>query len=293
MKISLLILTHKRHRDLHELLQSLFTLKKIEDVEIIVIDNDPDSKLEEVIRTKYPQVLYYRQETNKGVSGGRNAAIKLSTGDILVFIDDDALFVSPDVFSIIKSTIEKQPGIGCIAFRIRNQFNRKTLKREYPHPDLRTANLRKYVGYYVGAGHAIRRDVFQKVGLYPEEFIYGFEELELSYRMIAKGYKILYEPAIEVTHKSSPEGRVPQNTTIRYYMHNRLSISLRYLPMPYKLTSVIFWTLNLLKMAIQSNNLTNWFDGLKDVLKGYPFTKKQLSREAIHYIRTTHGRLWY
>lgn len=293
LKTSLLILTYKRPQDVLELLEGLSVQKDFEALEIIVIDNDPNSVLETIIREIHPQVIYDKQRVNKGVPGGRNAAVRLSTGDILVFIDDDAVFDSEDVFATIGNIFKYNHDVGCIAFRIRNKYSRTTLIREFPHPDLKTVNQRKYVGYFIGAGHAIRREVFEKVGLYPEAFIYGFEELDLSYRMIASGYKILYEPDIKIIHKTSPDGRVPQKTVIRHYIRNRLSISMLYLPMPYRLTSIFFWTILLFKNAVQVKSVENWFYGLLDVFNGFPYSKKTITPQAIKYLKETKGRLWY
>jgi cellulose synthase (UDP-forming) len=61
---------------------------------------------------------------------------------------------------------------------------------------------------FVGVGHAIRREALTQVGDYDERLFFCEEELDLSYKLIAAGYRIVYDAAVTVRHQVDPERRV-------------------------------------------------------------------------------------
>ena len=93
-KCSVCINTYKRPFLLKKLLNSLNTqlLDESIQIEIIVADNDPEKSAESIIQQS---VLYLRFPLNyfiqplKNISLTRNVAVSHSTGDYILFIDDD------------------------------------------------------------------------------------------------------------------------------------------------------------------------------------------------------------
>jgi GT2 family glycosyltransferase len=73
------------------------------------------------------------------------------------------------------------------------------------------------VSRFVGVGHALRRAAFNDAGGYDAGLFFCEEELDLSYRMIDRGYWIVYDPSIVVLHKRSPEERVEWDQGRTYY----------------------------------------------------------------------------
>ena len=73
---------------------------------------------------------------------------------------------------------------------------------------------------FVGAGHAIRRKVFEAVGGYDDCLFFCGEEMDLCYRMLNAGYRIEYVPDVTILHKASPDRRVEWDT-LRYYFSMR------------------------------------------------------------------------
>ena len=57
----------------------------------------------------------------------------------------------------------------------------------------------KYVEHIPTCNLCLKREVFDDVGLFDEEFVKG-QDLELNYRIIQAGYKLLYSPKITVVH---------------------------------------------------------------------------------------------
>src|SRR3546814_4201750 len=60
------------------------------------------------------------------------------------------------------------------------------------------------VSYFLAGCYAVRRAAVETCGGYRPEMKYGEEELDLSYRLIAAGYDIVYEPGIVASHSPEP-----------------------------------------------------------------------------------------
>jgi GT2 family glycosyltransferase len=292
--VSVIIITYRRHQDVVDLLDTLCR-QSFRDFEVILIDNEPASPLRSSIDQSWPFILHYKNmPMNLGVAGGRNQGIQAAQSEYLVFIDDDALFLRGDALDRVVHTFRTYPELGCIAFQIRNYYTRQIARGEFPRSDHTCADQEIRVGYFVGAGHAIKKEVFDKVGCYPEDFIYGVEELDLSYRMIIAGYKILYIPEIVVLHKASPAGRLPTADIIRHYLRNRIQVVTKYLPYRYWPSHLLIWIVFLLWRSLRCRSLGSWALGISDAIRELPVVpKERLNNEAQAYLKQVKGRLWY
>lgn len=86
--VSIIIPTRDRPEDLRNCLLSLSAQRTDRRIEIIAIDNNPQSDLTPQVLSEFPSVKLVT-EWRRGASYARNAGIIASSGDICVFIDDD------------------------------------------------------------------------------------------------------------------------------------------------------------------------------------------------------------
>jgi glycosyltransferase involved in cell wall biosynthesis len=60
--------------------------------EIVVVDDASEDDTETVVKGfAAPSLVYFKQEKRTAAAGARNRAIGLAKGDLLLFVDDDAL----------------------------------------------------------------------------------------------------------------------------------------------------------------------------------------------------------
>jgi GT2 family glycosyltransferase len=146
--------------------------------------------------------------------------------------------------------------------------------------------------YYAGGAHAVKRDVIEQLGSYPDDFFYGMEEYDLSYRILEAGYTIVYSDKIVMLHKESPLGRKPKNEKLRMMWVNKSKVAYRYLPKKYYYSTAFMWSLQYLKMT--GFNLGGFFKGWKEVF-AIPKKEKRspVSREAMEQLKKVKARLWY
>ena len=270
--------------------------------EVLVLDDaskDPDSY--RTLVNQYNNIQLIRSNTQLGVAAGRNKLVSMASGDVLCFIDDDAYFAGQSALSTFVSALKRDPLIGIVACKIVDQqkdgvrllvpFRRAQAK------DKRLADAPCYVAYYLGGCHAIRREVFERCGLY-HDTVFGEEELDLSYRAIAVGYRIYYEPRVVVHHEPMPSvvgaEAAGRGDELYYHVQNRLYLAYRYLPARYIPTYLTIWLAKYFGEALTSRKVSWFLRGLWDGLHGLRSVQRTvLHNEALLYISENHGRLWY
>lgn len=293
MTVSVIVITYKR---LEELKKSIECLLEEKDTfqELILVDNHSQDGTKEygtALAEKEEKVKFYSLEENKGVAGGRNYAIKKATGDLLVFLDDDAFFAEKGYIGECLKKMQSDEKIGAMAFRIINFYTKEMRTEEIPFTNKKLdMNRERLASMFIGAGHAIRSEVLEKTGLYPEDYFYGVEELDLSFRIIDEGYQIIYDPAIRVFHKQHVAGRVSnKNKWIRSY-RNRMITAYRYLGGKYQF---VLGILLFAKIAILSHGISAPWQGFCQFCRDKKNVNKQrVKKETILYLKENYGRLW-
>ena len=87
MDISVVIPTHNRAHTLERALGSVFAQTRAP-AEVLVVDDGSTDHTEGLIRTRFPDCRYIRQQ-NRGVSHARNRGIRASRGPWIAFLDSD------------------------------------------------------------------------------------------------------------------------------------------------------------------------------------------------------------
>ncbi len=207
--VSILILTWNRKEDVLEAVQSVYE-QSYPNFEIVVVDNGSSDGTVETLSEAYPAVRLVALSENLGASGGRNLGIAVTQGDIVFLLDSDAS-LSEDTLIRTVARLTSETDTGIVACKVVNAYTRK-LDRS---PGLFLANLDKasqntefYTYSFSECGCAIRKEVFDRVGLFWDLLFFGREGEELALRVWDAGYKIAFLPDAIVYHRISPEKRI-------------------------------------------------------------------------------------
>jgi GT2 family glycosyltransferase len=176
------------------------------------------------LSAQHGEVHLLELSSNVGVPAGRNIGINSGTAEFVVCLDNDAVFDSPHALSRAVERLASDQRLGAVAFRAEDYETGELDLTSWAYPRVHMgASEPVPVIRFVGLGHALRRAAFIEVGGYDQTLFFCEEELDLSYRMIDRGFSILYDPSIVVLHKSSPENRVDWNTE-RVYQQVRNAV---------------------------------------------------------------------
>lgn len=303
--VSVLIGTRDRPEPLLRCLESVFR-QDYRSFEILVLDDCSESRdictfLSREISDF--RLKCFRSDRQLGVAGGRNFLMRKAKGDIFVVIDDDAVFADKGCVSRAVKYLGKNPVVGILAFKIVDHcadeeglivpFSKRCLQRQRG-----IADRKQLVSYYLGGGHAIRRSVIEQCGYYQDDLGFGDEELDLSYRVVQAGIKILYVPDNVVHHYPEPSvlgGGVKGSRSELYFrVRNRIWLAYKYLPFPF-LAVHLFARLGVYSVdALKNRQVKDFLQGIGSAVSGLrKLPRTSLDGAAVKYLKKHFGRLWY
>ena len=282
------------------LLENIATLERKEELleEIIIVNNNSSADYTAVqnyiSNKKSLPIQYIKSSENLGVAKGRNFAMQHAKANILVMLDDDAELENKDALEKISNTFKQHQNLAIASFKVKYYSTLQMQVNAFPHKKFDAKkDLHFFETYYfAGGAHSIKKEAMEAVGGYPTDFFYGMEEYDLSYKLISKGYKIMYTDEIVMLHKESPEGRSPHKEKMKMLWLNKSKVARRYLPSIYFLTTASLWSIEYLvksKLDILGF-LKGWKTILTDILKE---KRTPLKKEKIIYLKKLEARLWY
>lgn len=218
--LSVIVCTYNRDKYIYNLLQSIAkNTLSVEKYELIVVNNNSSDKTEEECNRffkDYPKInFHYFIEQNQGLSYARNRGIKESNGDVVVFVDDDAL-VNTEFLSTYVDFFEKNLDVQGAGGRIvaKYECGEEPFWISYYTRMLITgckdlgAAIRAFPkSDYPGGGNAaFRKSVFDQIGYFNVNLgrkgtsLIGAEEKDLYDKMAKLGMKIFYLPTAVLYH---------------------------------------------------------------------------------------------
>ncbi len=189
----------------HFLPQSLTALRSSDlpsgDWELIVVD-DSSSDQSAAVASGYADTVVRRVNGPGGAAFARNRGAEVARGSVLVFVDADVC-VHPDALRRMTEIFECESDVGAVfgaydltpaARGLISQY--RNLLHRYVHQ----RDAGDAVTFWAGCG-AIRADVFVRCGGFDEaRAMVAVEDIELGYRMSARGYRIVLRPEIQGKH---------------------------------------------------------------------------------------------
>lgn len=215
--VTIAICTRNRSHSISATLDSLLC-QTYRNSEIVVVDNAPSSDATaDLIRDHYPSVRYVREEC-VGLDNARNRAVIEARGQIVAFIDDDAI-ADPLWAESLVATFDT-PDVMCVAglvapLRLDNEsqelFERFGYSKGFTQLRFSLAAPPPIPGFpykgYLGTGcnSAFRRSVFEHIGLFDPCLdmgtpVPGGGDHDMFTRIVKAGYTLVYDPRPVVFH---------------------------------------------------------------------------------------------
>ena len=180
--------------------------------EVVLVDNASTDDSTAVATRARPSVRVVPSATNVGFARGANAGAGAAAGDVLVFLNPDAV-VEPGALDRLCDALFADPTAGIAGGGLRNEDGswQPAASRfgvlAHLLGDTTVGRLRERrrtdvhaVDWVYGTFLAVRRVVFDALGGFDDSyFLYG-EDLDLCHRARALGWRTLHVPAARAMH---------------------------------------------------------------------------------------------
>lgn len=227
MTVSVILCTYNPHPDLlHAALVSLEN-QSVRDFELLLIDNKSTPPVDEAaLRHRYRLNLRVLREERPGLTHARCTGIAATSGDLIVFVDDDNS-LDPDYVEHAVRIALSEPAIGHFGGKARAGLARPI--PEWKRPLLLHLGVRDYGDQAItsfedrwgqwepiGAGMVTRRDVAEHFVKFVSErhaatllgrrggSLMSGEDSLMARAANRLGYSCSYQPALKLTHFMKP-----------------------------------------------------------------------------------------
>ncbi|RLA97256.1 MAG: hypothetical protein DRG83_16145 [Deltaproteobacteria bacterium] len=209
--ITVAIVVRNGGKTISRTLDSIFSGQLRPD-EVLIIDGLSEDNTLEVVKSytlNYDNIRVIDNPQRK-IAPGRNIAVKEAWGDVIAYTDADCVVDRKWLFNISKRFEEDPTLAGCggrmLPLPPHNELEKfagKVFLKEIMQYDnrLRYCSRLSVAGALITANSAYRRDVLLEVGGFDEWFGNYGEDIDLYWRLIKSGYKLLYDPDIVVYHR--------------------------------------------------------------------------------------------
>ncbi|HSW88765.1 MAG TPA: glycosyltransferase family 2 protein [Candidatus Saccharimonadales bacterium] len=226
MKVSIIIVHYKADLEFFDCLKSIYKNIPEFDFEVIIVDNDNKKIIEEKLAQKFPKTRYIKSETNVGFGAGNNLGAKHARGEYLFFLNPDTIIFTStldNLINFIETNInagivaplllheDKKPfdlqgsadltplrGVVCLSI-INKIFPKNPIAQKFFYLDW-GKDSQKEVEVVPGTAFAIRKELFEKVGMFDEKFFLYFEEYDICRRVRRLGFKLFIIPQAKIIH---------------------------------------------------------------------------------------------
>lgn len=163
-RVSVLIPTYNAGRYLGAALESVLG-QTYQDFEIIVVDDGSEDDTA-AVAARYPQVRYF-YNAHSGISVTRNLAISKAKGEMIAFLDADDMW-APDKLEKQVAYLDRYPECQLVFTLVENFFDGAADTMNQRQEQLLHSNVENCL-----PSCCIRRDVFEKYGVFREDYPYG------------------------------------------------------------------------------------------------------------------------
>ena len=227
-KISIIIPSKDNVNLLRRCIESIIKKTDYNNYEIVIVDNQSIENVTfayyESLK-QYPQIRILHCDTPFNFSKINNYAVSQIDSPFLVFLNNDTEVITSEWLSAMLEHAQRT-SVGAVGAKLLYPNNRMQHAgiilgmKGYSHQSGSAGHAHKHlpdkeVGYYsnphiirnysavTAACLMVRREVFQEINGFNEEFAVAFNDVDLCLKMREKGYFIVYTPYAKLYHHES------------------------------------------------------------------------------------------
>lgn len=220
------LLNYENAPDTAECIDSLLACRYPR-MEILVLDNCSRDDSLTMLHSRYPSVQLHEAEKNLGYTGGVNRTIELArkrNPDYILVLNNDTV-VEPSFMDPLVEEMEQRPRVACACGTIYAYHDRNVIwyggghlvgwrglaVHENKGLSIKPSALggTRPVTFVTGCMLLLRTSMLDEIGLEDERFFIYLDDMEISARILHKGYELIYVPRSVIFHKVYGEKENP------------------------------------------------------------------------------------
>ncbi len=210
---------------------------------------------------------------DRGIPAGRNAGVPAVRGELLFFLDDDARLAAPDALAQVERRFE-DASLGLLQLRVIASDGGRPPRDWVPRLRVGDPGRSSDVTAVWEGAVAIRRELFERLGGWPEPFRHAHEGIDLAWRVMDAGRRVAYAGDIAVLHPAYRTA--PHDYSAYYGARNRVYLARRNLPWPLGVIYVAGFALRTLPLLRAPGRARAALRGYRDGMRGQCGPRRRL-----------------
>jgi GT2 family glycosyltransferase len=265
--------------------------------EILVCDMGSDiDPTQQINEANYPNTKVLRSDVNLGFTGGNNWGMRQAKGDFVFIVNNDTE-VTPELLDVLLEPFYKDETIGVTCPKIRfydhpniiqyagfnpiDPFTGRTTAVGSLEEDKGQHDAGSYTSGAHGCAMMVKKEVIDKVGMFPEKFFIYYEEWDWSARILNAGYTIYYQGKGLIYHKESITMGKQSAIKVYYHTRNRILYMRRNTSAGKFVVFSLFFLFVSTPKAIVKYTVSKQFKHLKSYIKGITWNLTQSKYSAV------------
>ena len=198
--------------------------------DVILVDNHSTDGSLELLQQEFSDLIYLTLPENIGFTGGNNAGMQYAIEHNYTYtlLLNNDVFVKEDFLEPLIDQLDQDPKMGAVQPLIYFHHDRSLIWNAgatynpwlgicqtigYNKADQPSFHWPRTIDWITGCAFMVRTELLKEIGVFPLKFFIYFEDVDLSFRIKQKGYRLGFVPdsviyhIAGVSHKSKEKGK--------------------------------------------------------------------------------------
>ncbi len=246
--VSIIIVNYNVKHFADQCLRSIRASRGNLNIEVIVVDNNSQDGSVNYLKPRFPEVKFIANAENIGFGRANNIALAKADGRYLLVLNPDTL-LGEDSLAAMVNYMDENASVGAMGPKLLNRYGSfdKGSKRGLPTPWASFCQISglaklfpksKTFGQYnllyldperpaqvdalPGCCMLVRREAYEQVGGFDEDFFMYGEDIDWTYRIKLAGWEAHYAPVAKIVHfkgESTKRSRINRDKAFYGAMH--------------------------------------------------------------------------
>ncbi|RJP72659.1 MAG: glycosyltransferase [Candidatus Abyssobacteria bacterium SURF_17] len=210
--ISVVVVNYNGRKFLGDCIDSVFS-QTLPPAEVLIVDNASTDGSDTFVKEAYPRAKLIPTGENAGFARAANRGIRESTGQFIALLNNDAVADEHWLEWLIRPALADD-AIGLCASKMLFSWDKNRMNNagigitDYGLPYDRGFHVTNHQAFAAdrfvfgacGGAALLRRSMFERTGLFDEDFFLCYDDADLSFRAQLMGYTCMYVANAVVYH---------------------------------------------------------------------------------------------